>query len=162
LQTWEKFFGVLKQGKEKYICLFPIEGEINSKLKELMIKVGVNVKNGSECLTDYLDYQLDSHISAKRDYISVFVEAYDTYSGVNIAWSNLMQILDVIGYYGYASPLIDSKPFILYSDQKHFNRNTSLTNIYRKSSNKAPDSMINQMVSLIEDGDKTTSKNKIV
>src|SRR5690625_529404 len=159
---WEKFFGVLRQSKEEYICIFPVDGEVSSELKRLMIKVGINVKNGDECLSYYSDYQLRSHITDKRDYISISVKAYDTYAGVNLAWSNLMQILNIIGYYGHELPLIDSKPFILYPDKKHFNRNAGLTNIYKKSLIKAPESMINQMVSLIDDRDKRTSINKIV
>lgn len=149
-EKFETFFALISSVKKTYVLLFPVKSDLSQEAK-------INLKNvdfisGNNIIATYADYLLGSHVSNKKDYIRIIEEAYDVKAVVNFSWQRIAKELDVLKFYGFKLPSIDTRPIVLHPDKREYSRNISVSLVSTKQKFTAPRSMMEKVTKQFEHG----------
>lgn len=147
---FEKLFSKFNDDPQTYVFLFAIKNSIATDTKAHLIELGREVLNGEEVVNTYSGYDLEKNISKVKEYIRIITQCYDTYSGVNKAWQSLVGSLDILNFYGFNIPDIDTAPIILVPDSQTYIRNVKVDLVAKKRKFKAPETIMNRVHSQLK------------
>ncbi|PIC62700.1 hypothetical protein CSV79_15750 [Sporosarcina sp. P13] len=150
IERFKKFFERTLSEPTTYIHLFSIKSNLNSETKLQLEQFGADLLNGNAVISTYSEYELEQNLSKNKEYIRIENNAHDIQSGINKAWQEVAEYLDLLRFYGYPLPGIATEPIVLLQNGKSFVRNIRVDLVEKKKKFRASKSMMEKVRNQLE------------
>lgn len=157
-ENFVQLFEKIESDPQPYVFLFSVKELMAKHTKSRLKELNLDILWGENILDTYSDYELNQNIAKKKEYVRVIHHCYDVHSGVNKAWQSIIERLDILNFYGYKIPELDTAPVILLSDHLKFIRNVKVDLVTQKRRFKAPDTVMNRVLKQLKSGDTEVNR----
>lgn len=145
IERFNNFFEQVLSEPATYVYLFPIKSGLTRETREQLIQFNVELLDGSAIMSTYDEYDLGHNVSRNKDYIRVIGESYDIQTGINSMWQQVAECMDVLRFYGYQLPDIDTAPIVLWLNERGFTRNIHVSLVEKKNRFRAPSTLMHKI-----------------
>jgi len=157
-EKFEHLFLKLRKEPLPYVFLFSDKNPLAKVTKASLVELNVDILSGDEVLNTYSDYEMGKNISKNKEYVRVISHCYDAHSGVNNAWQSVAKKLDILNFYGFSIPDFDIAPIVLLPETPKYLRNVKVDLVSKKRKFKAPDTMMNRVLTQLKNGDSEVNR----
>ncbi|MCM3711494.1 hypothetical protein [Sporosarcina luteola] len=157
-ERFNNFYKQILSDPTTYVYLFPIKSGLTRETREQFVQFNVELLDGAAIMSTYDDYDLGHNISRNKDYIRVIGKSYDIQTGMNSMWQRIAEYMDVLRFYGYELPDIDTAPIVLWLNEQRFTRNIQVSLVEKKNRFRAPSTIMQKIQMQLNQGNNEVNR----